>query len=207
MNIVKQAWENMSDTGAHLRPTKYFESEEKMKERFKRLLTDKIDVDGKTIIDYGCGGGYLGKHLEGFKIKQYIAFDIAEKSIKRAMENVKIRNSAFLRANVIPKIKDFKPDIFCSFACMIHFPTKDYLDDFLNTVNESGAKHLVLEIRNTGKGTKFREEPYKTYKDLIHACITEESYISKKLNNYKLTEKTDPKTAKTNCQILWYEIC
>ena len=207
MKIVKQAWENMSDTGAHRKATKYFGSEKKMMDRFKRLLTDKIDVTDKVIIDYGCGGGYLGKHLEKFNIKYYYAFDIAEKSINRAKENVKTMNASFIRTSVIPALKEFNPDIFCSFACIIHFPTKNYLNGFLKTVNACEAEYLVLEIRDKGIGTKFRDNTYKTYQDLVNACYTNEEYVSKKLGSYKLIEKTDPKKAKTNCQILWYKIC
>ena len=206
IKMAKEKWEKSPPGWSHLIPTKHHISEENMINRFKRLLKD-IELNNKIIIDYGCGGGYLGRYLlENHDIKKYIAFDIALRSIKRTKEQLDKyeKTEIILIENHDIKFKKYNPDIFCSFACIIHFPTQIYLNTFLNNVNESNAEYLILEIRNTGKGTIFRKNPYKTSKDQVLACITEPGYIEEKLNNYKLFYASDPKEKSTDCQLIYF---
>ena len=206
---IKKRWENCFPAGAHLYPLKWHKSEKQMLKRFERLLAN-LNLDNKTIIDYGCGGGYLGKYLlENKTIKKYIAFDIADRSVKRAKEQlVKYKNTEI---KVLPEnnhnieFKNYKPDVFCCFACIIHFPTKEYLNNFLTRVNNCEAEYLILEIRNKNIGTIFKKNIYKTFKDGNQACITDENYVSVKLNNYKLYDKTDNKAHLSRCQILYFK--
>jgi SAM-dependent methyltransferase len=207
-NKIKIRWEKCPTAGSHLYPTRWHVSEENMMNRFKTFLKD-IDLYNKVIIDYGCGGGYLGRYLfENWNIKKYIAFDIAERSVGRTneqLEEYKNKKVILLEKNHNMDFVKYKPDIFCSFACIIHFPTQIYLNTFLKNVNNCKAMYLVLEIRNTNKGTVFWKKPYKNFKAGNRACITEPDYISKHLTNYFLYKKTDHNKHKTNCQILYYK--
>ena len=207
---IMKHWDNANDVTSHLRPASYLESEEFMMNRFKALITEKgINVNDRTVIDFGCGGGYCGRYLlENFNLKKYIAMDIANVAINRAREQLeKYENASFVKYDIdkIPEFKEFNPYLFVAFAVIIHFPTKEFLHDFLEKVNRSGAEKLILEIRDGGIGTKFREEVYKTYSDGRLGCITNEKYISKKLSNYVMVDKTDPQKAPTDCQVIWYE--
>lgn len=202
---MKKVWETTVTRNAHLG----LDGErEDMLKRYEALVTSRINVNNKTIIDFGCGGGLLGVHLlNNFKVKKYIAYDLATRSLKIAMENLReFNNTEF---NYISRyVWDFaekKPDIIICLAVIIHFPTQVYLDNFLKTCNESGAKKLVLEIRDTGKGNVFQKNPYASVKQTILACNTNEKYVSSKLTEYSLIDKTDATKAPTNCQVLWYE--
>jgi len=201
---MKNIWENTGTRNAHLG----LDGEaEEMFARYKALVADKLSVKNKIIIDFGCGGGLLGKYLlENFSIKKYIAYDLSERSLKIAKGNTKnYENKEF---NYLEKhvwnFSEKKPDIIICLAVMIHFPTQIYLDNFLKTCDESGAKKLVLEIRDIGKGNIFQRDPYATIKQTILTCGTNEPYVTSKLANYKLIEKTDASIAPTNCQVLWY---
>jgi SAM-dependent methyltransferase len=205
-NKIIDRWENCCPEGAHLYPFDWHKSEKSMFKRYKQLVTDKININDCIIIDYGCGGGYLGRWLlENFNIKQYVAYDIAKRSIERAKEQLKNYENTYFKQVILNQIPNFykkNPDIFISLACIIHFPTKNYLDKFLNKVNNCGAKFLVLEIRDKGIGLKFRENIYETFLDGNQACYSPENYISGKLDNYELTKKADKRP--TKCEILYY---
>lgn len=201
---MKIVWENTGTRNAHLGLDGEADA---MAARYKALITEKLSVKNKTIIDFGCGGGLLGKYLLGnFAIKKYIAYDLAMRSLSIAQENTKEyenREFNYLK-NHVWNFAEKKPDIIICLTVIIHFPTQVYLDNFLKTCNESGAKKLVLEIRDIGKGNVFQRDPYATMKQTLLACCTNEAYVSSKLPNYELTEKTDATKASTNCQVLWY---
>jgi len=195
MNIsrtVKKRWENCHPAGAHLYPVNWHKSEKNMFKRYKRLITDQVDVNNKSILDWGCGGGYLGKYLlSKFKIKKYIAIDIAERSLDRAKEQLqKYRNIEFILTS-IDNIKECMVEgesIFISLACIFHFPTKEYFNTFLVNINKSNINIVILEIRDKNKGTIFRKNIYKTHMDANHACLTNEYYVNGYLTNYSLSK-------------------
>ena len=205
---MKHRWNTCCSAGSHLFPTGWHKSEENMIARFEKYLNE-IDFDNKTIIDYGCGGGYLGRYLFGnYNINRYIAFDISERSVLRTEENLQ----RYINKEVIIIEEDhdirfvnYNPDVFCCFACIIHFPTQLYLDIFLENVNKCEAEYLILEIRDMHRGTAFKEIPYKTFKDGNRACITESCYLTDRLTNYILYEKTDSNKHPTNCQVLYFK--
>lgn len=207
---MKIFWEKTAPRNAHLGESG---EQDLMRARYHTLITDKIKVKGKTVIDFGHGGGLLGELLlSECEIKKYIGYDIA----KRSHDATAKRLAGFLNKELILLKEhrwDFaekKPDIIVALAVMIHFPTKTYLDNFLKTVNESGAKFAVLEIRDKGHGTMFQKNAYSggiglnTRTSLT--CDTNETYVSSKLTNYDCFLKTDPKEAPTQCQVLHYRI-
>jgi SAM-dependent methyltransferase len=200
---IKNFWEKTSPRNAHLG-----ESGEapEMMSRYKKVLKD-IRIAGRTFLDFGCGGGLLGKYVLEKGAFKYIGYDVAERSIRIAEANT----SSFVNREFI-LIRHHhwdlfirQPDIIVCLACIIHFPSREYLDNVLQTFDESNADHIILEIRDTGDGTVFHEKPYqKGTMSVIMACRTNEKYISERLKNYELIDKTDEKAAPTHCQILRY---
>lgn len=202
---MRNVWNNTSPRNAHLGT-----SGEKamLMARYKELVTDVVSVDDKTIIDFGIGGALLGKLLlSKHHIKKYIGYDLSDRSIAKANEHLKEYSNKEL-IHLVHHVWSFKekhPDIIVCLACIFHFPTKTYLDNFLHECNISGAKTLILEIRNRGIGTKFQDAPYSSIQKTLMACDTEPKYVSSKLSNYTLVNATDNNKAATKCQILWYE--
>lgn len=198
---MKEVWENIKPRSAHLGLSG---EKEMMFARYKELISNNLKVNGKTIIDFGCGGALLGLYLlENFKPLKYIGFDLAERSIQTAQKNLlgydcELKLLKEHRFN----FAELNPDIIVCLACIIHFPTQLYLDNFLKDCNLSNAKNLVLEIRDIGNGTKFSSRPYENGEDIYRACLTDEKYVSEHLFNYFLTYKTEP--SENGCQVLYY---
>lgn len=202
---MRNIWNTTSPRNAHLG----ISGEKSMLiARYKELVTSKINVTGKRVIDFGIGGGLLGRLLlSKFDIAYYIGYDLAERSINAARVNMAEfdNKELILLTKHIWSFVEKKPDIIVCLACIFHFPTNLYLDNFLLECNKSGAEYLVLEIRNSGKGTIFQSNPYSSIQKTLMACDTEPKYMSNKLSQYDLVKFTDNKEAPTNCQILWYK--
>lgn len=206
---MKQVWETTATRNAHLGLDG---EEELMLARFKNLVTDRMSVKDKIVVDFGMGGALLGKHLFSLeppkrRPRLYVGYDIAERSMKRAEENLKDhldKTRLILIRKHVWSFAEQNPDIIVCLACIFHFPTKIYLDNVLKEMDRSGARRLVLEIRNTGKGTQFQTDPYSTSKKTLLACSTTPDYVAKLLPSYALAEKTEP-DPKTGSQVLWFE--
>lgn len=160
-----------------------------------RKAFGKTKMDGKTVIDYGCGGGWTGKFLFDEKnIKAYLGIDIAQRSIEAAEKNLAdYEDKVFLLVdpNALPDFSQMKADFFISLSCIQHFPDQEYLDYFLDAVNKSGIKTLILQVKYSDK-TIFREHPYKTTHDIGNGCFTNFKYLKSKLTNYKgVTDATE----------------
>lgn len=210
---MSRFWENVAPRGAHLG----LDGEEKeMRRRYSRLLTG-LPLKGATVIDFGCGGGLLGEYLLDKRgVRRYVAYDVAERSIRHALERVRkvipegapyavVRDGSLVSGDedvvtfyLLRQHRwDFaaqKPDVLVSLACIMHFPTLSYLDNFLRTADESGAAHLVLEVRHD-EVTRFQPDPYSSEKAAVKACFTNEGYVTMRLPHYELvSEETEGST-------------
>jgi SAM-dependent methyltransferase len=206
---IKKFWEGTNERNAHLGLSG---EEDYLLKRAEELVGKRVRVQNKTVIDFGCGGGYMGKYVLSHGAKKYIGFDIAERSVKRAKQNTAefADRAQFILHNHTWDFPSLKPDIIVCLAVIIHFPSKTYLDNFLSSVNTSGAKNLVLEIRNKGRGTFLQTEPYSAQCFVASpktclTCETSPEYVTERLPNYELTDQTNPVTAPTNCQVLWFK--
>ena len=207
MNLASRmrfVWENTIPRNAHLGLNG---EESLMMERYTRYVTDKVNVNRKTVVDFGIGGGLLGKHIFTVaKPKLYIGYDIAERSLGIATANLEPWKDRVKLIHIKEHRWSFaeqKPNIIVSLACIIHIPTKLYLDNVLSEMNISGAGRLILEVRDKGRGIWIRPNAYESLKVPIQTCESPEPYVSKILTNYELIEKTTP-TAEHGLQILWY---
>lgn len=201
---MKEWWETTSTRNAHLGMDG---ERQAMFDRYRELVTGRIDVAGKRVIDFGMGGGLLGEFLlRHYEPARYIGYDIAERSMAVASNRLKqwLNKELILIRRHVWSFAEKRPDVIVCLACIIHFPTRVYLDNVLHEMDVSGAQHIVLEIRNTGAGTVFHENPYSTNRKTLLACITTPEYVSEHLPSYELLEKTEP-SAPTHLQVLWYE--
>lgn len=182
-NDYIRAWEQrVSADTAHIPHKEHFF------EIYKKAF-EKTSLHGKTVIDFGCGGGWTGKYLFAEKkIKAYLGIDIAQRSLDAAKKNLsEYPNSVFLLIdpNALPDFSQMTADYFVSLSCIQHFPDKEYLDYFLRSLNKSGIKNIILQVKYS-KETKFREVPYKTTHDIGNACFTNSGYILSQMTNYKM---------------------
>jgi len=190
MNISdsKKFWEKCDTTFAHITPNKWLRNRSDLIKSFGKKY-GPFDLSNQTIIDYGIGGAFQGIYLlENLNIKKYIGIDIAKRSLDAAKENLKKYDSyrvTLLRAPV--EFKQFKADVFTSFAVIQHFPNQEYLDDFLNNINRSGIPKLILQIRYS-KNNKFSGS-CKTQDDVMLGCQTSKEYMLSKLIKYKCVKE------------------
>lgn len=206
-----RAWESrVTDTTAHRHIDGERLIEKCLFECYKKGI-GKTEIDDKIVVDFGCGGGFLGKFLfENFVLKKYIGIDISQKSIAAAqknLENILEGRKEFICLSpsaAIEALKGFEnADILCSFSVIQHFPSRDYLDAFLNALNESNIPDLCLQIRHFPE-TKFHDRPYETTGKIGTACYTNSEYMSKILSKYTL--KSESKLEKSLYQYLTYGI-
>jgi 2-polyprenyl-3-methyl-5-hydroxy-6-metoxy-1,4-benzoquinol methylase len=152
----------------------------------KSEFIDKMSFKEKTIIDYGCGGGFItGYLLDHQGLKHSICFDIANRSLSKAKENLK-RHLDKVTFQILPvKLNEWEADYFLSLAVIQHFPNKEYLDNFLDNLNKIKVDKIVLQIRNNNK-TQFNNAYDSEDGNKGLACQTNPGYISNKLGRYKL---------------------
>lgn len=159
------------------------------------VMWPDIDFSGKIIVDYGCGGGWLGKFLfEKTAIKKYIGVDVAERSIAFAKNNLPKTKTKVQLIKIEPWdqlifLKRKKIDILVSVACIQHFPTQEYLLIWLAELNSLKLEWIILQFHfhsASGGKTVFREDPYNSIRDVAYACYTTKEYIAKILTNYEL---------------------
>ncbi len=200
MEQMKSVWEHVTPRQAHLGLSG---EREEMLARYRRLVSEHVDVKDATVIDFGCGGALLGVHLlSECGTSRYVGFDLAERSVAQARVNL-----AALEGWELILFKErgwdfaaLKPDVIVCLACVLHFPTKAYLDDFLLACDASGARDLVLEVR-LAQTTFFKFNVYKSMKEVARACHTNEVYASERLPRYALVGQEDDKSTR----VLWYK--
>lgn len=189
---VKYVWDNMvPDSGRHMRG---FSIDALNKFYDMHMLPNCISFKDKTIVNYGCGGGWLEKRLfEKHGIKKSLSMDIASKSVEFAKDNLKDYNANVYLIepyDYMKKVKRMKKDIFMSCECIQHFPTKEYFDGWLEELNSQKYEWIVLHYKTIdGKRateTTFLEDVYVDLKHSNKACVTESKYIKERLTNYKL---------------------
>ena len=75
----KKFWEECPEKSAHI--------DDERAEKYKKNLVP-TDYLGQHVVDYGCGGGYLGLQLLPY-VKSYTGLDISQRSIDSASERLK----------------------------------------------------------------------------------------------------------------------
>lgn len=183
---IKNFWETVNPFYAHLKDGKkdqYFSG-------YRDLIINYLEpfeLRGKKIIDYGCGGGFLGLLLfNEYQIKSYIGLDISERSLETAKERLKNFNCEFYESNIT--LKKFKTDYIFSFAVFQHIPEEKIMIDILKRFNESGVKKICLHYRY-GKEIKF-ENQYEKNGNVGLCSFINSKFVSMFLSNYILKNES-----------------
>jgi SAM-dependent methyltransferase len=158
------------------------------------MIPGFVHFEGKTIVNYGCGGGQLERLLhEKYGIKKSISIDIAERSIEAAKHYLKDYNSEFVLCDTdcmqFVSGKDEKY-IFMSCECIHHFPDQNYLDEWLDCLNSQDYEWVILYYKPRKKGVRFDSKSYDDFdcKKISRACSVSTEYMAEKLERYDLVE-------------------
>mmetsp|Transcript_17738 Transcript_17738/g.38326 ORF Transcript_17738/g.38326 Transcript_17738/m.38326 type:complete len:247 (+) Transcript_17738:71-811(+) len=141
--------------------------------------------ENATVMEYGIGGGLLGKHLlEKYNARHYIGVDIAERQLKAAAERLGAccrHKYSMVQVNGSLNQADLKPfriDVFVSQAVMQHFPSASYTRNFLGVLSQSRIPYLMLQVR---EGDARKQGTSVTFAQLVSREMLE-----KHLPNYQM---------------------
>ena len=187
---VIEYWEHCGLTYAHLIDT-IKKSEIKLYNSYEINLLQYLELRDKVVIDYGIGGGFLGKLLfEKYNIQKYIGFDIAKRSIEYARDRlIEYEQCELCLVDDYTQFKTYNADIFISFACIQHFPTIEYLIHFLMLINTSNIDIIALHIRYNDD--TICNNSYINNGNVGLACCTNSTFILRHINNYILHYASD----------------
>jgi SAM-dependent methyltransferase len=188
MTDYKEFWETCPEIFAHLTIDQWLGNEEKLFTQWKTrfLNNENINLTNAKIVDYGCGGGYLGKLLlSEYVIDSYTGIDIAERSIKTAKENLKDFVSANFSSD-ITKIPDC--DIIVCQAVIQHLQNLQEANKVFNLFNKSKAKKLVLQLKHADSPQLYlkneSEIGFYTEKNIVNRIKLPVEEVDRLLTNY-----------------------
>jgi len=180
---MRDFWENCDTDFAHITVGKY-QSYDEMVEMWHEEYLDEYDFDGKTVIDYGCGGGWLYDELPG-TVQMYHGFDIAARQIEAAGSRISdnCAKPYFVQFHLLPHaIDNLKADVLICQSVIQHLSVEEY-KSFLQAVNTSGIPELILN---------WRDGECVFNKDSVQrACITNCDALLGELTNYELVKLCD----------------
>lgn len=191
----KKAWnERVGTATAHL-DLSYFmhEGENRLYDIFEHFVRDAVKWSKDTVlVDYGCGGGWLGRYLLNKKVslKKYVGLDISSRSIAFAKCNIENKKVDFVEIDPYEyTLKEYAPSVIVSLSVFQHMPTIEVVDKALKEFNESGAQTIILQLRE-GKENTFAKAPYKTTHDINIANSLTTEHIQTGLSNYDMSDIT-----------------
>lgn len=150
-------------------------------------IINKINFYGKSVCEYGVGGGHLFKIVSRLGIKSFVGIDLNDKIV----ENNRVFCKNLLECNNRGYMwwKDVVGcDIFLSFATIQQFPNLEYMECFFHNINEACFDTVAFNVRIAGRnvfrnniGIKeiFQKNNYLT-----------EKYVMDKMNSYELIFKS-----------------
>eukprot|EP00965_Chrysotila_dentata_P252295 6210603-Pleurochrysis_carterae.AAC.2 len=155
-------WNNADKEYAHINYNGYLAGEKKLIQawtdwwlKYSPVSMHRRDVfENATVMEYGIGGGLLGKHLlEKYKVRHYIGVDIAERQLEEASNRLdaccRFKYSRLKVDHILDDVdlNPFRIDVFVSQAVMQHFPSNVYTRKFLGVLSRSRIPFLMLQVR------------------------------------------------------------
>ena len=121
---------------------------------WRKLWLDSIasECQGKRLVEYGIGEGYLGEYaLRNLSVAHYAGIDISSRSLEAARHRLaRTRsqvNGSFTLHLAGVTLSSLQPYMFISQQVIQHFPSQEYTNDFLSQVNSSGATIAMLHTK------------------------------------------------------------
>ena len=141
-------------------------------------------IKNKTVLDYGCGGGYGTEFLSRYTTKSVTGFDIDSNTIKG--------NSTFFKAkklNFTPDIKSLKKyDVITCFQVIEHVKTKEhskFITNLYKLLNPNGI--LIIATPNqkvTSTGLKKPIMVFHEYEFTQSSLVTLLNHVFKSTKIY-----------------------
>ena len=187
-------WDTCDPTTAHLEfPPEDFTKGfniygglEKWMDIAEERFGKKYEWDGSTVLDYGCGGGNLGQYMiTRKKVSKYIGLDISDRSLSVASQKVNQPQAEFYREEEV-SFEQFSPDFIVCLAVIQHFPSFKYYKNWCERVNNSGAKDVIIQVRDLGDHAKSIGVKYEENDDPLLALRLSDECVVSDLTNYQV---------------------
>jgi len=179
---VQKWWDNNADKEFQHLDRAWVEQHNKEWPKFLQ----RFDWKNKRVLDYGIGAGYLGETLlVNYNISQYIGIDISYKALQATRETLGFAKERVTLCEAPQQLVSFAPDIIVSQQVIQHFPSIEYLQDFLGNVDKSHAGKLMLQFRQSDSKQTIVNNAYeRPNEDPIMALMTDVSFLQSHLHNY-----------------------
>ncbi|PEL13606.1 class I SAM-dependent methyltransferase [Bacillus sp. AFS017336] len=112
-----------------------------------QLMKDNIDLNGKNVVDLGCGGGIYSIALTKLSVNQVTAVDFSEEMLKGAAENCKdYKNIKFSKGDAYDtKLPSSSYDVILERALVHHL---DSLTKCFSEANRLLKKNGILIVQD-----------------------------------------------------------
>lgn len=190
----KNFWETCSPVFSHLSFDGHHHDslEKNLYNKELREAFGKFDFNDKKIVDFGCGGGLTSRFLfDNYKPRAYVGIDISDRSLAVAKERM---SDHLDKCSFVPHDLNFKQhnaDVFLCLACIQHFPSKNYIDNFFLNLNDSGIKDLILQYRFDVRAS-FKKVTTYSEKEIVKTNLINCHYYKDMLFKYILLRTYRP---------------
>lgn len=164
---------------------------------------------GKSVIDFGIGGGILGEELlTRHGIRHYTGIDISNRSLYVSRQRLhRLRK----RTPPIPstqwdlhrapyEFRELHADVFICMAVIQHFPSRAHTLAFFANLERSGIASIVLQIKFARKPTFLIEEDAfdlaRFEAKATTATMLNTAFVVRALPSYKLVWQRPPRPSK-----------
>lgn len=188
-------WDTVASEYAHLELGAAFTCED-LWDGWKQAFLGRYDWKGKTVLDVGCGGGWLGRLLyDEYEIRQYVGVDISRRSIDFARRNVP---EGIIVGPLDRERLDHFPDIAVALNVVHHVPSPIGVWDLMSEL-ETALEAVVLTIRVDGSPTHWQPD------NPGNAFWTEPQYVRGMIMpDFELDWKSDVEPAPAHRQYLGF---
>ena len=153
-NMLAYYWDNCKGNFAHIKENWEIKPDSRRARQLYDAFLGSLELRGKTVIDYGCGGGC---NLFGFSsaISHYTGADVSLKTIEHAKIEAERRNvdADWIHIDIKNPESSFERlessfDLVICTAVIMHLPNRDYFHRVLkiirNIVKEDGLVFIVM---------------------------------------------------------------
>jgi len=136
------------------------------KQSAKRLVRHFKLKRPKTIIEVGCGNGWLIHHLQQHVSAEYLGIDINERELKQATRISNGNLSCFLYGNILSgAMSELRADMIIVASVAHYFPDlKLFIQQLLTLLSPGGEVHIIdtafYNSNEAIKEAKNRSEKY-----------------------------------------------
>ena len=156
-NNMRQWWNDADKTFSHIEYNRWLKSPNDIQNVWKRRWLHKFTPTPGRVAEYGIGAGLLGKLLlTEYNATHYTGLDISDRQLHASNETLSqccLGKYELKRVDYQISIDNLQGiDTFVSQAVIQHFPTKEYTNHFLHTINMARSIAWVMlqvrELRN-----------------------------------------------------------